>query len=180
MNFQPQAPPVIAPRHAITYELTRWDLFGNWISILFRNRLIQVFLLVAVIFNGCITLGPGLTSRPLWQTFLQGLMMLFVFAWVLIICQCVLGLASSFLLKHHGVVGQHTLEITEQGLVERTDFNEALHKWPSICRIVSLWGYLYIYVSDTNSHQVPKRCFPPQEMANFEAELRAHVQQFRR
>jgi hypothetical protein len=91
----------------------------------------------------------------------------------------VFGLATAFLFKQRGVVGKHVLQITEQGLVESTDFNESLHKWPSVCRILSLWGYLYIYVSDMNTHQVPKRYFSPQEIADFEGELRARAKQAR-
>jgi len=78
------------------------------------------------------------------------------------------------------VVGRHVLEITEEGLIERTDYNETLHRWPSIGRILSLCGYLYIYVSDTNAHQVPKGCFSPQEIETFEADLRTRASQAKR
>ena len=179
MNPQPEAPPLISPRRAITYELTRWDLFANWMTVILRNRILQVFVIVALILNEALILGPSLATRSLWSTLLHGVIFLFLFVWILVICQLILGLASSFLLKQRGVVGRHTLEITEQGLVERTEFNETLHKWPSICRVRSLCGYLYIYVSDMNSHQVPKRCLPAQEIGDFEADLRAHATQAR-
>jgi len=88
-----------------------------------------------------------------------------------------LGLANSSIPKYRGLIGRHHLEITEQGLVERTDYNETLHRWPSIGRIVTLWGYVYIYVSDSNLHQVPRRYFQPSEIDSFVAELRRRAEQ---
>jgi len=81
----------------------------------------------------------------------------------------------SFLFKQRGVVGQHSLEITERGLSERTDYNENLAKWASIRRLHSTRRYLYIYVSDFNFYAVPKRCFANEKIAGFEADLRAFV-----
>ncbi len=179
MNNPPELPPVIGPRVGITYELTRWDLFANSMTVILRNRILQVFVIVAFIFNGWVTLAPGLLTRPIFYTALAGIIFLIEFGGFLALCMCVFGLASSFLLRQRGLVGKHVLRITDQGLVESTDFNESLHKWPSVCRILSLWGYLYIYVSDMNTHQVPKRCFSPQEIADFEAALRAHAKQAR-
>jgi hypothetical protein len=119
--------------------------------------------------------GPDWSTRPLLVTLAGAVAYLLGFLAVLFVCQGIVGIANAFLLKQRGVVGQHVLEITGPGLVERTEFNETLHKWASIGRIFSLFGYLYIYVSDNNYHQLPKRCFTGQEIAAFEAELRAHA-----
>ena len=62
--------------------------------------------------------------------------------------------------KHQGVLGQHELEMRDEGLIERTEFNESLHRWTGFHRVVSSGGYLYIYVTDRNVHVVPKRSFP--------------------
>jgi hypothetical protein len=179
MNNPPEIPPVIGHRLEIAYELTRWDLFANYMTVIFRNRILQVFVIVALIFNGWVTLAPGLLTRPISYTVLAGIIFLIVFGGLLALCMGALGLATSFLLKQRGLVGKHVLRISDQGLVESTEFNESLHKWPSVCRILSLWGYLYIYVSDMNTHQVPKRCFSPKEIADFEAALRAYAKQAR-
>ena len=86
------------------------------------------------------------------------------------------GLAMSFLLKQRGVICEHVLEITDEGLVERTEMNRTLHTWSSICRIMNIFGYLFVYVGDQNSHQIPRRCIPPEQMAVFEGELRARAE----
>jgi hypothetical protein len=177
MNGPPPIPPIISPHRVICYELTRWDLFANWMTVIIRNRILQIFVLVALILNGLLILGPGLATRPFFRTVFDGAVYLVGFLGFLAAVQCILALANAFLLKQRGVVGRHALEITEQGLIERTDCNETLHRWPSICRILSLGGYLYIYVSDNNSHQVPKRCFSPQEIDSLLVDLRQHAKQ---
>ena len=176
MNMPPEVPPLIVPHRMITYQLTRWDLFANWFTIFLRSRILQVFLIAIMILNAGLILGPGLRTRPVSHTVFEGVIYLIGLVGVLIVFQGMLGFANAFLLKQRGLVGQHVLEITEQGLVERTEFNETLHKWSSICRILSIWGYLFIYVSDNNSHQVPKRGFSSQEISEFEKDLRAHAQ----
>ncbi len=148
-------------------------------AVLFRNRITRVLFPFFVILNGGIILGPGLGTRPLWLTIVEVLVFAVGFTALMLASLFCLGLAIAFLLKQRGVVGEHVLEITEQGLIERTEFNETLHKWGAICRITSMWGYLSVYVSDMNSHQIPKRCFPRQELAEFEADLRARAYQLK-
>ena len=62
MNTLSEAPPIVRPRRAITYHLTRWDLFANFLTIFLRNWIIQVFIVAALLFNGWLWLGPGLTN----------------------------------------------------------------------------------------------------------------------
>jgi hypothetical protein len=165
------SPSTDAPR-SITYELTRWDLFQNQVTIVFRNRPVQVAILVGVVGIEWMILRNyyGAPLYFLLSACLGAVCNLFVWLTVTIV---LLSLAMSFLFKQRGVVGQHTLEITEPGLRERTAYNENLAKWASIRRLVSGRRFLYIYVSDFNFYSVPKRSFPRDEIANFEAELRA-------
>jgi hypothetical protein len=175
MDTPPEIPPIIGNK-AITYELTRWDVFANWMTVILRNRILQVFVLATLFLNGWLLLGPRFGTYSLAHLVFDSLVYLVVFFGFIAFFQVVLGLANAFIPKHRGVVGRHVLEITEQGLVERTDCNETLHRWPSICRILSLWGYVYIYVGDSNSHQVPKRCFSPSEIDGFVADVRQRAE----
>src|SRR5687767_12927992 len=119
MNTEPPPiPPSQRKGLSIQYTLTRGDIFGTWMTILLRNRIIQVLLLVTVVFNGWITLSPKLHERTLVETLGHGLSFLLTFVITIVIMQCILGAASAFLLKHRGVLGQHVLEITEEGLIE--------------------------------------------------------------
>ena len=78
-------------------------------------------------------------------------------------------------LQHRGVIGKHTLQITDEGLIERTDVNEAISKWAGLHKVVSGPKYLYIYVTESNAHIVPKRYFPSHGIEGFAAELRSRA-----
>jgi hypothetical protein len=86
---------------------------------------------------------------------------------------------QSFLRKDKGVLGKHTLEITEAGLQEATDVNNSLHKWGAAFRIRETRNYAYIYVSETNVHIVPRtRCCSQDSVKGFLAELRTRIRKF--
>jgi len=167
------APPVINRPRAITYEVSRLDLFTNYLTIFARNWIVQIAILIFLVLKGSQIFMSGISESPLILAAAITLLELAGYLVVLIVLQVIFGLATAYLMSHRGVLGKHTLEITDAGLIERTEFNEALNKWNSIGRVVSMFGYLYIYVSDFNFHQVPKRGLNAQEAADFEAELRA-------
>lgn len=179
MEKPPDVPPLLTPQRVITYNLTRWDLVVNSVTLLLRNRVIQVMVPVFLILNGALIVGPGAADRPLSHTVISAVVFAVAFIGLILLVLLLLGLATAFLFKQRGVVGRHVLEITDRGLIERTDYNETVHRWDSVCRIMNSCGYLFIYVSDMNSHQVPKCCFSPSEIAAFETDLRAHATQAR-
>jgi hypothetical protein len=175
MNTPPAIPPVVSPNRTITYEITRADIFANWMLVILRNRILQVFVPLMFLLNAWIFLAPGLGTRPFSHTLFMAVAYTVSFFGFLAVVQGLAGFANAFIFKHRGVLGRHYMEITDQGLIERTEFNDTVHRWPAIRRIISMGGYLFIYVSDNNSHQIPKRCFSPQEFASFEADLRARA-----
>lgn len=175
MSTPTEIPAVASLRRIIAYEITRWDMFVNFITVILRNRILQMFSLFVLICSGWLVLAPGFGDYSPSHFMFNVFIYLLSFLGIMAVFQCVLGFANAYIPKHRGVLGRHVLEITEQGLIERTDCNETLHRWPSVCRVLSLGGYLYIYVSDNNSHQVPKRQFLPEELKNFEADLRSYA-----
>jgi hypothetical protein len=162
------------PVRSITYELTRWDLFQNQATIVFRNRVVQVVILLGIVGVEAVVLRGYYGAPPAFLLSACFAAVCNLLGW-LAVTLLLVSLAMSFLFKQRGVVGQHTLEITDRGLSERTDYNENLAKWASIRRLHSTRRYLYIYVSDFNFYAVPKRCFAGERIAGFEAELRAFI-----
>jgi hypothetical protein len=74
--------------------------------------------------------------------------------------------------KNRGVVGEHTLEINDEGLLEKTPFNESLHRWTGFHKIQASRKYLFVFVTDNIVHYVPFRAFAsPEEASGFRAEL---------
>jgi hypothetical protein len=88
MNTPPEPPPVIGSRLAITYEVTRWDLFANSMTVILRNRILQVFVPLALIFNGWVTLAPSLLTCPVSYTVVAGVIFLIEFGGFLAVCMC--------------------------------------------------------------------------------------------
>jgi hypothetical protein len=172
MNTPPEIPPVLGPIKTISYEFTRGDFFLVWMTGIFRSRILLIFLTVLCLLNEWMLYKYDYGKFSLPVFLIAALIHLVGFIVLFTLIMAVMGLAFTFLLKHRSVITKHVLEITEQGLIERTDYNEGLHRWSAIGRILSLCGYLYVYVSDTNCHAIPKRCFPAAEIDSFEAELR--------
>lgn len=84
--------------------------------------------------------------------------------------------AQSFLRKDKGVLGEHTLEITDEGLIESTDVNRSLSTWGSSFRIRETARYAFIFVSEGIAHVVPLSR-PPLEgsVREFLEELRSRI-----
>jgi hypothetical protein len=104
------------------------------------------------------------------------------FMWfVMVVLNVILQWILLFLQKNRGVVGDHEFEIRDDGLVERTAFNESLHKWSGFHKVAGTSKYLVIYVTENNLHYIPLHAFAtPQHAANFRAELIRHWHAARR
>ena len=57
--------------------------------------------------------------------------------------------------KSPGLVGEHTLEIDENGITERTEFKETRHAWGGLVRIESEPGYTYLFTGASSAIIIP-------------------------
>lgn len=87
--------------------------------------------------------------------------------------------AQSFLRRDKGVLGEHTLELTDEGLIEATDVNRSLANWRTVFRIRQTKRFVYIYISDANAHVIP-RAKPPLEgsVEAFVSEFQSRIKSF--
>jgi len=160
--------------HLIRYELTRWDFIANQMSMTFRNPVLRVFLLLSLGLIEWMVLSN--TAASVWALLLVAITVAISLALILGIATVVIFGAVALFLRHRSVLGAHELEVTERGLLERTEFNENLVKWPGICRVRSTSHYLYISISDLNFYSIPKRGFAPEDIAGFEAAIRERME----
>jgi hypothetical protein len=78
--------------------------------------------------------------------------------------------------KAKGVIGEHTLEVTNEGLLQTTDYHTLLHRWSECHRIKQSLGFLWIYVSDSGAHVVPlSRPLTEGDLALFVEHVRSKV-----
>ena len=149
-----------ATASSISFTITKGDLFRLQLRALLRSRVIWGMYLVflAVVVNGLLS-APSVKERSVaYQVFFAcfGAALFtipFCFLQLLVLANAVLGK------KHQGLVGEHTLRLTPEGLEESTAFNTGVHKWAGIHRVDSTTRYLFIYINESMAHIVPKQAF---------------------
>ena len=175
----PTIPPMIdAPTSkTVRYSLTRGDIFRWQVYVLIRNRVVIAFGLISSAFIVWSDLHtPEMADKTIgFKIFCA--FMLTAFAFFIIGVATMLALFFMVMFKkYRGFLGEHELEIRDDGLVERTDVNESVHRWAGFDKIVTKRRYLYIYVTDHNVHIVPRRYFASEQTERvFRDELERHI-----
>lgn len=109
-------------------------------------------------------------------TIVEGCLALCFFAAIMLLTHVVFILVR----KNKGVVGTHELEIVEDGLRQRTEVTEVLHRWEGFHKIVPTRGRIFVYTTDNNVEYIPRRAFASEhESRQFEQELMARVERAR-
>ena len=65
--------------------------------------------------------------------------------------------------KNLGLLGPHTVELTDEGVVERTAVRELKVKWEAVERVAHSEEHLYIWTSGFNALVLPKRAFESED-----------------
>lgn len=58
-----------------------------------------------------------------------------------------------------GLVGDHMVRFTDEGLWDRTSDQEALTPWPSIARVVEYQGFLFLFDAQNRALIIPREAF---------------------
>lgn len=95
-----------------------------------------------------------------------------ILAAALIVGMCVSAL-NIILSKGKGMIGEHQLEITEQGLKELTDFNCSINTWDGMKGIKETGSFFLLFITDHSAHIVPKN------KPLSEGDLNVFIEQFR-
>jgi hypothetical protein len=75
--------------------------------------------------------------------------------------------------ERHGVLGEHTITLTPEGLHEQTAVNESKTAWRGIHRIDATKDHLFIFLQPAMAHVIPRRAFPtPADADAFLAKAR--------
>jgi hypothetical protein len=162
----------------LRYEITRWDLLAAGMRSMFFERLMVWVALATLagfwwfIFTRVERIEEAHTITSI------------LFATVSTLCIAAAGLFGAFIVNAtracvrngKGVLGEHTLEITEEGLVESTDVNRTLANWNSAFQIRRTGSYAFIYVSVGNAHVVPLKTLPLEgSVEEFLDELQSRI-----
>ena len=164
----------------LEYSITRFDLFRATARALLYQR---VLWLVGLPF-----MAIAWWNSFSWRELQNQALAVRIITATLTVAACVavggvggclfLGV-QSLLRRDKGHLGNHTLEITNEGLVESTEVNRSLANWRTPFRIRETRRYAYIHISDTNFHLIPKRRLSGKGSLNeFLTELRARSNRF--
>jgi hypothetical protein len=165
-------PPQLTMTHR--YEVRRTDLFIAHLLAMFYNKIIVGMLVVLMLFAAY---GLGMSNEAKeYSIGVRIFTSLFAMLSVLIlwvILQLILAALMVFGRKNQGIVCWHTLTITDEGLTEKTDYNQTLQRWNGFHRIRDTFGYYYIFVTEALFHLVPKKSFnSPKDAQCFMDEIR--------
>ncbi len=73
--------------------------------------------------------------------------------------------------KKKGVIGVHEISIVNDGIVEKTEYNETKQKWGSIENIVTFKGKTLIFIGAMQAHVVPEDSIIDGDYKTFVNEL---------
>src|ERR1051325_4422950 len=121
-------PPIIA--RSVRFSLSHWDVLRCRLWVVAHNRILVTIILLTCVGMSLATLSPidgvrnSFAYSITYMVLMTGLMVCFMAA-----VQVVFQAVWLFLNKNRGVLGDHELEIRDDGLLERTSVNESLHRW---------------------------------------------------
>jgi hypothetical protein len=164
----------------LRYTLTRWDLFRAGLRAVVAQRVLLIVAVPLLVFVWWSSYSYDENQKlPVPVRIVVATLSSGICAGVGVLAGALILAAQSFLRRDRGVLGEHILEITEEGLIECTEVNRSLANWRTSFRIRETSRYAYVYVSVGNAHVIPK-ARPPLEgsVAEFLTELRARIQKF--
>jgi hypothetical protein len=65
-----------------------------------------------------------------------------------------------------GLLGEHTIILSDEEMIESTSVNKSVNSWDGIRGIEQNEGYIFIFVNQTMAHIIPKRAFVHLEAAS--------------
>jgi hypothetical protein len=162
---------------SVKYTLTRGDILRFQFYLLVRNRVLIAFLGIMHVFSLWMNLrSPEVAAQSTgFKIFYSVIFTCGMIVFVGVFTMLAIG-TMVMVKKYRGFLGEHELEIREDGLMERTDVNESLNRWAGFHKIVRTTRYLYIYVTDNSYHIVPLKYFGSEaEERTFRDEMEKHV-----
>ena len=70
-----------------------------------------------------------------------------------------LMLVSSVFKKDKSFLTNHKITLNDDNLIEETKYGTSIYKWEAIHRMKENKNYLFIYVSPSSAHIIPKKTF---------------------
>ena len=158
----------------IRYVVTRGDLLFATLRSILRNRFLSVLWSALIVWacydqvHSAKVVDHSTGYKVFLCVFLAATYLVMLFG-----ATFVLTSAMVLLRKNTGLLGEHELSISDEGIVESTAHNHSTYRWSCYHRTVSTRNYLMLYVTEGQFHIISKRRrLLGGDLAAFEALLR--------
>ena len=161
----------------LKYYLTRLDVvLASNRAILLNRPLIAIFALVNAWLIGSSALELLEEGKNIAFVLIFSALQLGIWIAFFVIGVAAVNALQLLVTKGKGILGEHELKISDQGLTERTEYNESLHKWSGVKGICETSKFYLIRVNEAGGslHVVPKK------NRIIEGELESFMQELRR
>ena len=146
----------------VNFTITRRDLFFGHIHMAVRSRANHVLYALMIVVIGAMEWStlPQPTGLIEFLATIAALKVVLLIVTVAFILLTLVSFSINCIHKREpGVLCEHTIELTDDGLIETTEVNRSEAKWSGIFNVVRTRNYLLIYVGRTNAHLVPRHSF---------------------
>jgi hypothetical protein len=168
-----EIPPVIGT--SVKFSLSRREILFCRLWVITHNKILMGIMAVCCVVAPFYCLPDTSAFSPTKKAFFFVFFIVTMFC-IMAVFQIVFQAVWLLLNKNRGVVGEHELEIRDDGLLEKSPVNESLHRWAGFHKIGASRNYFFIFVTDNNVQYVPLRCFPSREEARrFIEDVRRRV-----
>lgn len=148
----------------ITFDFNKEDIWNYGKHITFnipkfkRRMIINIFMVpILVIVVGYIRK----ISIPEYIFYVGGFSLLYVYVLNSVLKSKMIKINSD----KGGPLGEHTIELSNDAIIEKLPERESIHNWNEIIKIDEDKKYYYIQWNETSAHVIPKRVFPNLEEA---------------
>lgn len=157
----------------IRYIVKRRDIVYANIKALLSNRvLVGAWILVSIWISNAWASEEAVMANSLgFKIALFSILFLLylgILSGVTIMVTAVLAL----LRKSKGIIGEHQLTLSDEGITETTEFNKSLNKWIGYHKTISTKRYLMLFVCEGQYHIISKsRPLLEGNLSEFEIDL---------
>lgn len=161
----------------IRYRNTRWDLVrGTWHMMWFSRALRYTYAVLAAFLLYFHFSYSGVQNDSLAFRLSYAICTSLFVLGAAAVVGLVFAALSVVLLKGKGMLGEHRVTLTDEGVEESTAFNRSLNTWEGVQGIRETRRFYFLRVTENTGHLVPKnRPLLEGDLAGFVEEFRTRL-----
>ncbi|MCT4596213.1 MAG: YcxB family protein [Anaeromicrobium sp.] len=148
----------------ITYDIRKEDYWNFNKYVMYNNFRTKITIILSIILG---TIAAYISIRAITNSNLYSLAWAFTSFGIIyyIMIHCTRKRAFKFAEDEGGILGKHTIEISEEEIIENTYYNSSFHLWSDIKNIEITEEYIFIFTSKIQAYAIPRRAFKTENEA---------------